>query len=438
MASLPRALTPFRHRPYRFLAASLTFSLASDGLWLVAIVWQIVALHGGPSQLSLVATAAALGTVVTALLGGVLADRVPQRRILVAVEVMRFAAIGSVAALAISGSLQVWQLALASLVGGCCTGLYYPAYSALLPSIVPAGDLLAANGFEGMLRPTIMQAAGPAAASALIAASSPGAALAAAAVASAGAAVCVVVLPETPVRRDLAAASSHPVRAVFADLREGFAYMIRTPWLLWTLLSASLLVLVMIGPFEVLTPFAIKDHAGGGPAQHAWVLGAFGIGGALGSLLIGSLRLPRRYLTVMNLMWGAGCLPLVVYGSTTHVAVMVVAGFAMGAMFNGAMVIWGTLLQRRVPHDLLGRVSSLDFFVSLAFMPVSMAIAGPVASSLGLATTFALAGGLPLLIVAVALVAARMPRDEIEHPLDTDQAAETDRSEPATDASTRV
>ena len=111
--------------------------------------------------------------------------------------------------------------------------------------------------------------------------------------------------------------------------------MVRTPWLLATLLFASLMLLVFIGPFEVLVPFAIRD-VGGGPAQHAWVLAAFGIGGAVGSLVVASLRLPRRYLTVMNLLWGVGCIPLVVFGFTSQLWVMVAAGAVMGAMFQAA------------------------------------------------------------------------------------------------------
>jgi hypothetical protein len=82
------------------------------------------------------------------------------------------------------------------------------------------------------------------------------------------------------------------------------------------------------------------------------------------------------------------------------------------------MVIWGTLLQRRVPPRLLGRVSSLDFFVSLALMPISMAVAGPVGEGLGLGLTFVLAGSVPVLLAVAAILAWRLPGDEIAHPLD--------------------
>jgi len=86
----------------------------------------------------------------------------------------------------------------------------------------------------------------------------------------------------------------HPVASALRDIREGFVYMVRTPWLLATLLFASLMILAMMGPFEVLIPFLIKDRLGGGPGDHAMVMAAFGIGGALGSLGMASLRMPRR------------------------------------------------------------------------------------------------------------------------------------------------
>jgi predicted MFS family arabinose efflux permease len=256
-------------------------------------------------------------------------------------------------------------------------------------------------------------AAGPAAGGLLVAAFSPGAALLATALTTAAAAACVAALPTLPVRRD---DGDRP--GLLADVREGVRYMVRTPWLLATLVFASLMVLVIIGPFEVLVPFAVRDRAGGGPAEHAWVLAAFGIGGAVGSAVVASLRLPRRYLTVMNLMWGAGCIPLVVFGWTSELWVMIAAAGVLGAAFEAGTVIWGTLLQRRVPPALLGRVSSLDFFVSMAFMPLSMALAGPVSGAIGLTGTFLLAGLVPPVVALVAVLAWRLPADELAHPLD--------------------
>jgi predicted MFS family arabinose efflux permease len=416
MATLPRALAPLRHPHYRRLAASLALSLLGQGLWAVAVVWQVVALDGGPAALSLVTALSAGGMLASTLLGGALADRLPQRHILFGVELTQGLTIAAVAGLSLSGVLALGHLAAVSLIGGIAMGFYFPAYSALVPVLVPQGDLLAANGLEGVVRPVLAQAAGPAAAGFLVAALSPGAALAAAAVTAFGAAACVTTLPVPENRRDDVSAGS-PVAGLLADVREGFRYMVGTPWLLATLLFASTMLLAFIGPFEVLVPFAIKG-AGGGPAQHAYVLAAFGIGGALGSLLVASWRLPRRYLTVMNLLWGVGCVPLVVFGFTTQLWLMLAAGAVMGATFQAGMVIWGTLLQRRVPATMLGRISSLDFFVSLSFMPVSMALAGPVSELIGLTATFLVGGLAPAVLAVITVVAARMPADEIAHPLD--------------------
>ena len=91
--------------------------------------------------------------------------------------------------------------------------------------------------------------------------------------------------------------------------------------------------------------------------------------------------------------------------------------FTVGFGFSYGNVIWGTLLQRRVPRHMLGRISSLDFFVSLALMPLSMALAGPLSEVLSLQVIFTAAGILTLAFGIIAIFAARMPQDEIAHPL---------------------
>ncbi|TFV48947.1 MFS transporter [Blastococcus sp. TF02A_35] len=413
--ALPRALAPLRHPAYRVLAAALALALLTQGLWAIAMVWQVVALGGGPGALSLVAALSAGGMLVMTLFGGALADRVPQRHLLLTVSLLQGVAVSVAAALSLTDALQVWHLAAVALADGVALGLFYPAYSALVPAIVPEDDLLAVNGLEGAVRPVLGQAAGPAAAGFLVAAYSPGAALAVTAAVAFAAAACVLALPMTPVRREVAADGSRP--GLLADVREGFRYMVATPWLLATLLFAAFMILAFIGPFEVLVPFVIED-AGGGASQHGWVLAAFGIGGALGSLVVASRRLPRRYLTVMNLLWGLGCLPMVVFGLTSDLGLMLAAAAVLGATFQAGTVIWGTLLQRRVPPALLGRVSSLDFFVSLSFMPLSMALAGPLAELVGMTGAFLVAGLAPPVFCVVAILAARLPADEMAHPLD--------------------
>lgn len=416
---LPRALTPFRHAAYRRLALALVLSTFASGVWVVAQVWEVIRIGGGPGQLSVVSTAAAVGVLLPALLGGVVADRVPQKLILLVVAGVELGGMGLVAVLSITDTTRLWHLGVVAFVTGMGMAFYYPAYSAWLPALVPESDLMAVNGFEGMVRPTIGQAIGPGVAGAVVGAVSAGAALGVAAGASLAGLLALSIVPLTPVRREVDAGAErrHPVRTALADVREGFAYMVGTPWLLATLLFASVMLLAMMGPFEVLIPFLVKDRLGGGPGDHAMVMAAFGIGGAVGSLAMASFRMPRRYLTVMLLMWGVGCLPFLVIGSTDRIGVVVASAFVLGVMFSAPMVIWGTLLQRRVPAHMLGRVASLDFFVSISLMPVSMALAGPVSDAIGLRNTFLIAAVVPGIAAVVATLWARLPADEIAHPL---------------------
>jgi MFS family permease len=416
---LPRALTPFRHPAYRRLAVALVLTTFAGGVWTVGLVWEVIRIGGGPGQLSAVTTAGAVGVLLPALLAGVVADRVPQKTILLAVAAVELAGMSAVMLLSLADRTELWHLGAVTFLAGAGMAFYYPAYSAWLPALVPESDLMAVNGFEGMVRPTIGQAVGPGVAGVVVGLLSSGAAVGVAAAASGLGLLALTAVPKTAVRRDPEAsdAGRPAVSGALADMREGFVYMVRTPWLLATLLFASVMILVLMGPLEVLVPFLVKDRLGGGPADHALVLGAFGIGGAVGSLAMASVRMPRRYLTVMNLMWGVGCLPLGVMGVATAVWQVVVAALVLGAMFSAPMVIWGTLLQRRVPAHLLGRVASLDFFVSISLMPVSMALAGPVSEAIGLRTTFFIAAVVPGVAAVVATVWARLPQDEIAHPL---------------------
>ncbi len=415
---LPRLLTPFAIPAYRRMALALTCGAFAYGVWTVALVWEVIRLGGGPAQLSIVSTAGAVGVLLPALLAGVIADRIPQKLIVMTVATAEVVSYAVVSGLSLTDLSQLWHLAVVAFFIGMGMAFYYAAYSAWLPAIVPESDLLAVNGFEGMVRPLVAQAIGPGVAGVVVGIASPGMACVVAAVVAGVGVVVQIGIPRTPVRRDLTLADTHPVRGALKDIREGVAYMFKTPWLLATLLFASLMVLVTMGPFEVLVPFLIKDRLGGDAGDHALVLASFGVGGGAGSLAMASMKMPRRYLTWMNLVWGVACLPMAVMGFATQLWVMVVCGFLLGVLFSAPMVIWGTLLQRRVPPELLGRVASLDFFVSISLMPISMALAGPVSEAIGIGNTFLIAGITPIVFAAVAIVWAKLPEDELAHPLD--------------------
>jgi MFS family permease len=287
-------------------------------MWAVAMVYQVIHIGGGPLELSLVAAAGSVGLVAFVLAGGIAADRVPQRLLIIAVEGTNLAVIATVSGLAMAGWLQLWHLAAGAFILGVGAAFFFPAYSAILPRILPPEDLLAANGMEGTLRPTLQQAAGPAAAGVVAASLSPSHAVTGVAVCHLLAFIILNFLGQHALRAprdgpehsdtvtpEDGAAKVPAKTSFFSDLREGVSYTVWTPWLLWTLLWACISVLFLIGPIDVLLPFVIRDQLGGDSRMFGFLLAVMGVGSAVASLVTASVRLPRRYLTVKMVCWGA-------------------------------------------------------------------------------------------------------------------------------------
>jgi MFS family permease len=401
------------------LFASVVISVFGAGMWAVVMVYTVIGSGGGPVDLSIVAAANAVGLLACAIPGGIVADRVSRRLILRVVEFANVVALTSVAVAGLSGPVPIAHLAVAAFVLGAGAGFFYPAYSAILPRILPPAQLLAANGLEGAIRPALQQAAGPAVAGVVVAAVvAPAHAVWVIAAAHAIALVLLLLVRPEPGSDAPTGDEAPTTKTVFHDLREAVAFTVRTPWLLWTLLYATVWVLVWMGPQEVLVPFVTAERIGEDPRWFGFLLAAFGAGGMVGSVFVSSRPLPRRYLTAMILVWGFSTLPFIVVGFTDQYWLMVLSCLLVGFGFSYGNVIWGTLLQRRVPRHMLGRVSSLDFFVSLALMPVSMALAGPVAQVVPIPVIFLVAGLTPFLLSFFVLWIARMRRDEVAHPLE--------------------
>jgi DHA3 family tetracycline resistance protein-like MFS transporter len=410
-----RVLAPFKVREYRLLIAAVSLSIFAEGMWAVVMALQVIELDNDPASLSLVATCLGAGLVAFVLVGGLAADRINQRAIIIVVETVNVIAVSAIAVLGLVGALRIWHMAVAAAALGIAAAFFFPAYSAILPRILPADQLLAANGVEGVVRPVFQRAVGPAIAGLVVGATFP--ALGAVVVTVLFAIGLTLLVTTRPTMRTPVQQPDQERPRLLRDLREGYMFMVRTPWLLWTLLFASMFVLLVLGPIEVLLPFIAKQRFEDGAQTYGFILAFFGVGSALGALAVSSGRLPRRYLTVMMTMWSVGSIPLVVVGVTSSFPLMAAATFVIGCTDGAGMVIWGTLLQRRVPTEMLGRVSSLDFFVSLAFMPVSFAIVGPLSKVVSMQTIFLVAGVAPVLFAAVAMYAARMRRDELAHPL---------------------
>ena len=449
-----RAVAPFSHAGYPRLAAAMLAVVLAQGTWALTIVFQVMAQGGSPVELSVVSATGAVGVVMFALIGGVVADRFPPHLVLRAVMISSTLVTAVTAILSATGMLSVGLLAAASFLVFAGVGIFYPSYSASLPRLLPAEALLAANGLEGSARPLLQTAAGPALAGLLAAALSPTAGFAMVALCYAVAVAIILRLrvpelvpdpvtgqlpqlpsadplvtgaqahrqdgddePVTLFPPDPAAAPSGGLRSMLADMMDGVSYVRRTAWLMGTLIFAVITVFCFIGPLEVLLPFVVRDAFGGGAAEVGLLLGVTGAASAVGALVISGMPLPRRYLTWIMVAWGFGTLPLLFVGFTESWVVLVAIMIVVGATDGIGQVLWGTLLQRRVPARMLGRVSSLDFFVSLLLMPVSMAVVGPLSTVVPVEAIFAAAAIVPAVMAVVVWIAFRMARDEAAHPL---------------------
>ena len=411
-----RALRPLASRDYRLLFAAVGIEVFGTGMWTIVMVFQVLALDDSPLALSAVATGMSLGLFAFSVLGGVVADRLSKRRIIITVQGCTAAVMTVVAVLSLTETIELWHVGVASFAMGAGSAFFYPAYSAYLPQVLPPEQLLAANGLEGALRPSMGQGLGPALGGIVVGMFFP--AIGAVIVAASYAIAFILTLFLS--RRDELTTVTSPEQrtSVWGDLRTGVNYVARTRWLLWTLIFGSSLALIIQGPIEVLLPFITRDRFEDAESTFGFLLAALGIGGAIGSLVVSSLKLPRRYLTFMIACWGGGTLPLAVIGVADNLILMLSALFIVGAATGAGVVIWGTLLQRLVPLDMIGRVASLDFFVSIAFMPVSIAIAGPLSLLLPIPVIFIIAGIAPPALALIAMLAGRMRESEMERPLD--------------------
>jgi Transmembrane secretion effector len=232
-----------------------------------------------------------------------------------------------------------------------------------------------------------MRFAGPALGGALIALFGVGTAFLVDAVTFAVSALLVIAISPRPPPRSEAG-------SVRRDLSEAWAYVRAHAWLWGTLVGAALFLFVTLGPFEVLLPYIIRNELGGGAAVYGTVLAAGGAGAIFGATLIGRTGLPRLHVTFMWTAWCVGDSLFIVLAFAEKAWLMCLISFLNFALGTAALVIWNTLMNTLVPRELLGRVSSFDWFVSFGLTPLSFAVTGPVAALLGARETLALAGAL--------------------------------------------
>ena len=401
-------LAPLRGRDFRLLWLGMTVSLLGDGIFMVAMAWQAYALWNAPAALSLVGIGMTIPTIVCLLPAGVLSDRLERRRLMLCADIVRAAAVGVLAVLALTGALTFWELVVVVAVYGVGTAFFTPAFEAIVPDIVPAGDLPAANSLDQFVRPIALRLAGPAVGGLLVAGVGAGTAFAIDA-ASFVVSTAAVFLMQPPHHE-----RSEHVESSWGAIREGLRFVRRRTWLWGTLASAAIAYLAFMGPTEVLLPYVIKNDLHAGAEALGLVFAAGGIGAIGAALIMGQRGHPRRDVTFMYATWTVATLAVAGYGLATASWQLMVACLMFNALEAAGTIVWATIKQRHVPSSMLGRVSSLDWLISIGLLPISFALTAPVAAAIGARTTLVVAAAVGGAVTLMALFLPGM-RD-IERP----------------------
>jgi MFS family permease len=390
------ALAPLRNREFRLLWTGMSTSLIGNGMLLVALAWQVYDLSGLPAAMSAVGVALSLPQVVTLLVGGVVSDRFDPRRVMVASDVARGVVMVIMATLSISGHLRLWHILALTAVYGAAAGFFGPAFDALVPRLVAEPDLVAANALDQFIRPAGMQIFGPMLGGAVIGLAGAGWAFAADAATFVVSVGCLLAM--RPSALAALAVAEEEAGSMWQELREGVAYVRQNVWLWGTFLSATFTYLLFVGPTEVLLPYVVKTELGGSAAALGLVLTSGGLGAIAAAVSVGWIGLPRRFMTFMYVTWAFATLAVAGYGLASATWQLAVACVLVNGLEAAGTIAWATAKQRLVPGRLLGRVSSVDWFVSTALLPLSYACVAPVAAWIGVRNTLVGAGVLGAIV----------------------------------------
>ncbi|WP_237321721.1 MFS transporter [Streptomyces sp. JJ36] len=338
--------------------------------------------------------------------GGVFADRLDTRALMVGSDLVRVGAQGMAAGLFFTGHVVLWQICVIGAVNGLAAGTFQPGVASTVPRI--ARDVQGANGAIRTAE-SLAMLGGPAVAGMLVALASAGGVFAAHAGTYAVSALCLLLLRlGRPRPGEAGAAGRDRPRASYrADLAEGWREFRARTWMWGVIVIWMVLMITVSGPLVPLTAGEIVPTHGAG--VFGLVNSALGAGTTVGGLIAMRVR-PARLLRAGALaLLGFGLYPAAVGLGLPLPAVMgctAVSGAAIA--FWGVM--WATSVQTQVPGPILNRLHAYEVAGSLAMMPVGQALAGPAAALFG-ARTVLVAGGVMVLVVSAALLSVRAVRE---------------------------
>jgi MFS family permease len=379
---------------FRKLFLGQATSVVGSMFRVVALPFAVLAIGGSASEIGLVMAAGLVPLAVLVLAGGVWADRLPRRLVMMVADLARAALQMAAAALLIAGVAEVWQLAVLQVGMGEAEAFFGPSYTGLVPEVVSPPRLQQANALQGLVTSGSITL-GATLAGLSVAVVGPGWAIGIDGLSFLVSAAFLWRLHPARflgVRRRPAAAPAGEEPAVgaaagerpesfFRDLAAGWDEFRRHTWIWVTVIGAAAFLFAVDGPLQVLGPIVAEDVYSG---ARTWGLtsAAMGIGQIAGGLLGLRWRPRRPILVICGGMWLAA-LPVALLALEAPVWALYAAMVAIGVEWGLYDPFWMTCMQRVVPPDRISRVAAYDWFCVLAFYPAGLALAGPLADAVG-------------------------------------------------------
>ena len=410
---LSRQLTLLREvQSFRLLALATVGSAVGTWLAFVALTIDVYDRTGSAVWVSALLIADFLPAILIGLAAAAVVDRLPRRRLMIASDLIR---VGIFAALPFANDPTA-IVALAA-VAGFATGFFRPALYAGLPNLLPDEDLPHANSLLQTIE-NLAWALGPVIGGVLVATTGPDAAYWINAVTFLLSAALLAGIPD----RLLQAAPSVG-HGYWRDLTDGFR-LVRNSRALLTVLTAWNVIMLASAGVNVAEVVLAKEAFGAGDFGYGLLVGATGVGLALGSFLAASLLESRAIGTVYATSIGLVALGMVGAAASPNVWVAAGCVVVLGAGNGAAVVCNALLVQRGAPDELRGRAFTLLMSSNYVVLGVGMIAAGPLTDEVGPRTVWALAGALSAVAAIVGLLLARGIVTQAHPPVEPARQAE--------------
>jgi len=371
---------------------ALVGSSAANGLLPVVESFAVLQVTGSAGKLGIVLASQGAVALLVSLAGGVAGDRFSRGRILIASSVVRMAAAAALAVTLLTRTASFGVLLGMAVVYGCADGFFTPVSTALLPDVVPAAQLAAANALIGGVSSSAAIAA-PAIAGVLVAALGPGSGFACEAAVLAVTAGCLAAA-----RIPAGCAGPAADRNVLGQLQAGWKAFARLRWLWLLTLQGTVFSFLILAPVAVLGP-TIAENFLGGAAAWGLISSCLTLGAVTGQFAAGRIS-PARPALLAACLCPVGIAEALALGLGAPVAVVGAAAAATGVAMGLSFVIFQTTMQTTVPAAVLARVSAFDLLGSELAQPVGYALAGPIGVAVGLHRFLTASAAIALIAVA--------------------------------------